>query len=205
MSRTSRIEICGGIATGKTTLAKVLARAGLEPILEEFRSNPFWRDFCANPSSCSFETEIVFLLQHYHATKSASSTSRRVCDFSFLLDRAYADLNLGGSRRSVFDEVYDEVVAEVGSPRVLVYLHCTPRTQLQRIKARGRREERSLSIGYIADVNAAVRRSMSRLNGNVRVLSLDSDLRNFANSKLCQRKVSAAVLALYNQLGRVKT
>jgi Deoxynucleoside kinase len=108
-----------------------------------------------------------------------------------LLDRAYADLNLNGSRRSVFDRVYEEVVSELGSPRVLVHLYCAPRTQLERIRARGRREERSLSIRYIANVNAAVRRSMSRLNRNVRVLSLDSDLCNFARDKLCQRSVGS--------------
>ena len=198
-NESTRIEVCGGIASGKTTFARVLAKTGMESAFERFRSNPFWRDFCANPTSCSFETEIVFLLQHYHAVKSAASTSRIVCDFSFLLDRAYADLNLKGSWRSVFDAVYEEVVSELGSPRVLVYLHCNPRTQLERIKARGRREERSLSIRYIADVNAAVRRSISRLDRKVRVLSLDSDLRNFARSRLCQREVSAAVLALYDQ------
>ncbi|MFZ0889251.1 MAG: deoxynucleoside kinase [Candidatus Binataceae bacterium] len=194
----SRIEICGGIASGKTTLARVLAKAGLEPTFERFRANPFWRDFCANPSSCSFETEVTFLLQHYHAAKRKHGGLGLVCDFSFLLDQAYAGLNLRGSRRSAFLALYDEIVEDLGPPRVLVHLKCTARTEFQRIKKRGRREERSLSVDYLSAVNHAVERLVSKVGEPVGVLAVDSDRQNFDTSKRCQRDLTAAVLAEYN-------
>ncbi|HRP37690.1 MAG TPA: deoxynucleoside kinase, partial [Candidatus Dojkabacteria bacterium] len=45
-----RIEICGGIASGKTTLANLLARLDIEPILENFQTNPFWQAFYNDPA-----------------------------------------------------------------------------------------------------------------------------------------------------------
>ena len=66
-----RIEICGGIASGKTTLANLLARSNIDPILEDFQTNLFWRAFYADPAGTAFETEITFLLQHYHQIKTA--------------------------------------------------------------------------------------------------------------------------------------
>lgn len=65
-----RIEICGGIASGKTTLAKLLEENGIgKAIYENFEKNPFWEAFYKNPSKYAFETEIAFTLQHYHEIK----------------------------------------------------------------------------------------------------------------------------------------
>lgn len=194
-----RIEICGGIASGKTTLARVLAKGGIIPIFERFRSNPFWRDFCADPSSCSFETELTFLLQHYHSIKGGNREPARACDFSFLLDLAFADLNLTTTRRDLFKKLHDEVLEELGPPHVLVYLQCSPDAQFRRIRARGRREERSLSIDYISNIDNNLLRLVSGLGEAVRLLTVDSERENFATNSACQQKVVADVLGAYNR------
>ena len=40
----NRIEICGGIASGKTSLANILEKNGFGlGVYEEFSKNPFWK------------------------------------------------------------------------------------------------------------------------------------------------------------------
>jgi deoxyadenosine/deoxycytidine kinase len=67
-----RIEITGIIAAGKTTLARALADAGFAyGVFESFANNPFYDAFYRNPYRCSFETEVTFLLQHYHDARNS--------------------------------------------------------------------------------------------------------------------------------------
>ena len=60
------VEVCGGIASGKTTFASLMTRIDLIPIFEDFKKNPFWEAFYCNPGKYIFETEISFILLHYH-------------------------------------------------------------------------------------------------------------------------------------------
>src|SRR5207302_1694437 len=80
-----RIEICGGIASGKTTFASLFEQQA-KIIYEDFQAVPFWQDFYAAPAEHAFETELSFLLQHYHQVKRAQSKGQSlvVCDFSFV-------------------------------------------------------------------------------------------------------------------------
>ena len=65
-----RIEICGGIASGKTSLAKLLEEHTIGTVIyEDFKVNPFWEAFYNNPGEYIFETELTFTLQHYHEIK----------------------------------------------------------------------------------------------------------------------------------------
>jgi deoxyadenosine/deoxycytidine kinase len=82
------IEVCGGIASGKTTFAGLMTRIGLKPVFEEFRTNPFWQAFYFDPAKYAFETEITFMLQHYHQIKKDQLIMGKsiCCDFSFFLD-----------------------------------------------------------------------------------------------------------------------
>ena len=63
------IEVAGCIASGKTTFVRILEVESLEGIFEDHTINPFWKTFYTDPSTCAFETEISFLLQHYHFTR----------------------------------------------------------------------------------------------------------------------------------------
>ena len=53
-----RIEICGGIASGKTTLASLMKKLKVEVLFEDFKTNPFWKAFYVYPGKYIFETEI---------------------------------------------------------------------------------------------------------------------------------------------------
>jgi len=150
LKKGKRIEICGAIASGKTTLCKLLSNGSWEPTFEEFTKNPFFEKFYADPQGYAFETELTFLLQHYEAIKTLQlSNDRVVSDYSLYQDIAYADQNLKDERRSAFQNITDILMDEIGAPDHIIYLVCSTDILHERILTRGRREEAGISRDYI--------------------------------------------------------
>jgi deoxyadenosine/deoxycytidine kinase len=171
----ARIEVCGGIASGKTSFARLFRGTEIKPVFETFRANPFWRKFFASPLKYSFETELSFTLHHSHQIKQASEgQGNLICDFSVFLDLAYAKVAFRGSRLKAFDAVWAEIMHDVGPPTLLVHLECDARTQLSRIRARSRAEEASVTIAYLQRLNKAVRREMAGADERIQVMRIDS-------------------------------
>jgi deoxyguanosine kinase len=135
-------------------------------------------------------------LQHYHAIKKAAEGNRLfVCDFSFMLDRAYVDVTLRDPKRSTFLTVFDEVQREIGAPGLLVHLRCSAETELARIRQRARAAERSISIEYLQALNDAVERHASAAARAVHTLCVDSDRQNFATDEITRRDIASLVSA----------
>lgn len=176
-----RVEICGGIASGKTTLTTLIQRLSLIPIFEDFEKNPFWIDFYRDPVASAFETEIAFLLQHYHAVKAAAAGSV-CCDFSFELDVAYADSTMNIRERGTFGVVHQHVLEELGPPRLLIFLRCAPEIELSRIKSRGRAAEMGVSVDYLKGLNLQIQRRIQNMAYSCHCLEIDSGICDFANN-----------------------
>lgn len=190
-----RIEICGGIASGKTTLTNLLSTDKRQVVVEDFSSNPFWRAFYADPNNTAFETEITFLLQHYHQIKVATNQKKSfACDFSLLLDYAYAHVTLSGSRFNTFESVYSEACSHLPPPSLLVYLQCDPAVELERIRARGREAERSITVDYLSSINSCLASLVSALPASQAVLSIDSVYYDFAHNEQAKAEVIKQVL-----------
>ena len=188
-----RIEICGGIASGKTTFAKLLSRLGFSVILEDFKSNPFWQAFYSDPSKYAFETEISFMLQHYHQIKKGGFDRNIItCDYSFWLDRAYAAIGLKGSHLTTFKLVYKEIRKELSAPELTIYLLCDPPTELSRIRERGRAVEAGIGIEFLETLNAAIETEMRLAAKGHNIVKIDSTRNNFA----CDEKVIEEMLKL---------
>ena len=190
LNKTLRVEICGGIASGKTTLAQLLTHVGLSSVLEDFKSNPFWKPFYADPIGTAFETEISFLLQHYHEIKVAARRATAiVCDFSLLLDLAYAQVTLSGGKRAAFISVHAEARKELAPPQLLIHVVCEPAIELDRIQRRGRDVENSITVEYLQAINQALDGLVKRSCGSWRVLTLDSGAVNFADDEQARQDV----------------
>ena len=175
-----RIEIAGCIGSGKTTLAKWLSSAGLRVIHEDHAINPFWEAFYANPSAHAFETEVTFLLQHYHFVKLGQRCNAPVVlDHSFEVDIAFAELGLSRSRMEIFRSVYREIVADIGQPRVLVYAECEPKELQRRIRARGRKWEENLPLDFISRLAKELERRIEVAARSVPVVTISSEANDF--------------------------
>ncbi|MDD2851035.1 MAG: deoxynucleoside kinase [Desulfuromonadaceae bacterium] len=179
-----RIEICGGIASGKTTFASFLAKTGINPIYESFHSNPFWEAFYSDPKKYTFETEISFMLQHYHQiNKQCADNKIMVCDYSFLLDMAYAEMGLQGSRLAAFKVVYEEIKKELPPPALIIHLQCDPETELTRISNRGRVVEKSITTDFLRLLNDSIEAQIDKARSHSKIISVDSSKMNFVDDE----------------------
>ena len=184
------IEICGGIASGKTTFSILLERLKINAILENFEANPFWEVFYSNPAQYAFETEITFLLQHYHQIKrSLHLKSNCVCDFSLLLDLAYADVTLEGSKKESFLSIHSEIIKELPTPDLIIYLVCKPETELERIHKRGRSTESKITIEFLESLSIALGKRVSEIHEKTNILTIDSNKFDFANNENVQKEI----------------
>ena len=182
----NRVEIAGCIASGKTTLARILENPLLEGIYEDHKINPFWEAFYTDPSICTFETEVTFLLQHYHFAKLAAARTEGtiLLDHSFELDMAYAELGLEGARKEIFTSIYREIRNEIGLPRALVFVACSAEEALRRIRLRGRPFEQSVTVEFLAGLQRELERRIATLADSVPVVTIDSETTDFREDGL---------------------
>lgn len=192
-----RVEVCGGIASGKTTLALLAPIVGLDPVLEDFAANPFWKQFYGKPQLYSFETEVTFLMQHYSALKSALRSQKNfICDFSLVLDRAYVDVTLEGRQRTTFLTLIDQVYDEVGWPTHLIHLKCDAEVELERVVHRARKGEARVSLEYLRSLNEAVSYHVSGASGSTAITTIDSASIDFANDAATRKREAALLRGL---------
>lgn len=112
------IAIDGCIGVGKTTLATKLADVRkAHVLLEEFEKNPFLSDFYSDPIAHVLETELQFLLLHYHQLKKIPQTSAHetITDFTFLKDLVFAEMNFrDGAEKAMFIQLYEFLLDRLG-------------------------------------------------------------------------------------------
>src|SRR2546429_617205 len=122
-----RIEICGGIASGKTTLAQALVRAtDAQLVSEQFRENPFWQSYYNDPAAWAQEKNIVFLLQHTGAIKSAGNVELLICDYAVVQDLAYASLVASAKHQALMHELYCAFYSVLPAPELIMHFTCPP-------------------------------------------------------------------------------
>lgn len=187
----TRIDICGGIASGKTTFASLFYQHKLTPLYEDFKKSPFWEAFYCNPGKYIFETEISFVLLHYHQIKLAleSKKNHLICDFSFLLDSAYAKIGLSGSKLRAFECVLSEITKDLPKPDLIVYLDCDAQTELQRIRKRGRTEENSINFEFLESLNKALAEEIEKIKLQIPIITINSAEKDFANDETIKKEM----------------
>jgi deoxyadenosine/deoxycytidine kinase len=156
----ARIEISGGIGSGKTTLARALAavRPDARLVEEAVRDVPFFAQFYRAPAVYGFEKNVSFVLSHADRVRGSADpdgTKPLICDYALYQDLAYTDIVCAANDVRAVEAVHGRMVARVGHPRILVHLTCAPRTQLERIAKRGRPEEAGVNLAYLTDLCAA--------------------------------------------------
>ncbi|MCW5658869.1 MAG: deoxynucleoside kinase [Burkholderiaceae bacterium] len=190
-----RIEICGGIASGKTTLANLLQPM---PVREHFKDNPFWHAFYADPASWFEEKNISFLIQHTAAIKGAAHQPLVVCDFAVVQDLAYAALSGDSQHLQVMRVLFDHMYRKLRPPELIVHLRCSAHVQRERIAIRARKEESGITLAYLSRLNEAIEAVLRDAAECTDVLEISSDRVDFASDR------AVAVATAQQILARVK-
>lgn len=145
-----RIEICGPIASGKTTLAKLLEKHGYEAVYERFEDNPFLKAFYQDGGlDNTFETEVVFILLHYNLIKQKKYEGTLVSDYSLLQDYCYGMQNLAGDGQAIFLKLHAYLNRMVPKADRIIYLKCGVDCLKERILKRSRNMEQHISKDYL--------------------------------------------------------
>ena len=195
------VDVCGGIASGKTTFASLMTRINLVPIFEDFKKSPFWEAFYSDPGKYIFETEISFILLHYHQIRKAFESKKHlVCDFSFLLDLAYAKIGLSGTKLKAFECVLNEIQKELPEPRLIVYLKCDAATELNRIRKRARAEENSIHLEFLDTLNKSLQKEVAKIQDQRKVITIDSSQKDFANDESVKKEMIELILKLISPI-----
>lgn len=171
------ICIEGNIGSGKTTLAKALAKkldANFLP--ESFDNNQLLPLFYAQPKKYAFLLEYSFLLSRFEQLqiKTLSEEKITVSDYSFYKSLWFAKANLRPHDFSVFKKQFFNLLEQVKQPDIVIHLK-TPVSNLQKnISRRGRPYEQGIQENYLKKITTHYKAGMKEL-GSQNILHIEID------------------------------
>jgi len=156
------IAIEGPIGVGKTSLTKMLAaELGGDLLLEQTEDNPFLEKFYRDRKRYALQTQLFFLLTRYQQQKDLSQLDlfqkMIVSDYLFDRDRIFAHINLDKDELRLYDDIYALLEARITRPDLVILLQARPEILKERIRTRGMRSERDISLEYLEEVVEAYR------------------------------------------------
>lgn len=176
-TRLRHIAIEGCIGAGKTTWARKLSEArNSKHLLEDFDLNPFLPAFYKDPEANLLETELNFLLIHYHQLKNLRSAvnGEVISDFAFLKDKIFALNNIKDpSEMQVFDTLYLHLEEKLRQQDAIIFLKASDELVCKRIAIRNREIEQEIDTSYYSNLNATYNRFFQEYKGPVLVVDAD--------------------------------
>lgn len=155
------IAICGNIGSGKTTLAKMLAKHyGWQAELEAVDNNPYLADFYEDMARWSFHLQIFFLNSRFNQVKRIrESVTSTVQDRTIYEDAYIFAANLHGSELmndrdySCYLTLFKSMIEHVEAPDLLIYLKADIPKLVSQIEKRGRDYESGIRLDYLKNLN----------------------------------------------------
>lgn len=200
------VSLEGCIGTGKTTLARLFAEHYSGRVfLEETKKHPFIADFYLDPEGYAFQTEMNFILIHYHqlqrAQKQGLFEHLVFSDFVFDKDRLFADLTLKDpEEQRLFTLTYDLLKQRVPAPDVLICLKAPTRFLFERIKKRARGFEAPMSFDYLDSVNSKYNEFFEAYDQAEKVILSAPDLHVAEGGSALERTVVTRVVPLLDPI-----
>ena len=160
-ARPRYIAVEGPIGAGKSSLAEILAEELSARIIRESpEENPFLGAFYKDRRRHAMSAQLFFLLQRYTqqgelAQGDLFSRGGVVSDYLFAKDRLFALLNLSPDEMALYDRVYQMLKVRTVTPDLVVYLQARTDVLLDRIRKRGRPEEKPIRAEYVEEVARA--------------------------------------------------
>lgn len=160
MGRTPFIAVEGPIGVGKTSLAKKIASQFQYTLLKEIvEENPFLGKFYDDIEEWSFQTEMFFLCNRYKQledieNKYLACNEPVVSDYHISKNLIFAERTLKEEQYNKYVQIYDILTQDMPRPNMIVYLHASLDTLLERIRMRGRKVEQNIQASYLEQLSA---------------------------------------------------
>lgn len=181
------IGIAGNIGSGKTTLTGMLAEHyGWTPKYEAVSYNPYLEDYYKDIPRWSFNLETYFLTQRFKDVLEISKSDGVIIQDRTIFEGVYIFVannkalgNLSDRDYQTFMDLFDLMMSLVKAPDLLIYLKSSIPHLVSQIQKRGREYEQSISLEYLAGLNARYDEWIASYPG--RVLVIDADNLDFLN------------------------
>jgi deoxyguanosine kinase len=167
------VAIEGCIGSGKSTTAKIVSkRLDWAILLGSPLSSMFLEEFYSDPDRIALETELGFLLVHYHQLRKIQEKSPILADFAVARDLLFAQLNLSGAELKIFEDLYKNLASRLERPVLTIYLRVPVDELIRRIRERGRLYELQMTVDYLTSVNEIYENNLSELGPNVHIVEI---------------------------------
>lgn len=168
------ICIEGNIGSGKTTLAKVLAKKLNARFLpEEFEDNPLLPLFYENKKLFAFPLEYSFLISRFKQLNETLQTEKKliVSDYSLYKCLWFAKINLSKKDFTLFKKQFKLIADQLPKPNLIIYLSTSTKNLKQNIKNRGRKYEQNISDDYLNNIGNQYNKGFAKIS-DVKTLSI---------------------------------
>lgn len=153
------IGICGMIGVGKTTLATSLGKElGLPVYYEEVIENSYLADFYKDMSKYAFPLQIYLLNRRFRQHQQIIwQGNGGVQDRTIFEDQIFARMLMESGKMEERDfrtylDLFTNMTNFMKKPNVIVYLVVTAEQSKERIKARDREMESSITLEYLQNL-----------------------------------------------------
>ncbi|SHH74492.1 deoxynucleoside kinase [Virgibacillus chiguensis] len=188
MAHVPFIAIEGPIGIGKTSLAEKLSAHFQFHLLKEIvEENPFLGKFYENIEEWSFQTEMFFLCNRFKQLEDIDKQYLRngksvVADYHISKNMIFAKRTLPEDKFDKYEKIYHILTADMPVPNMMIYLHASLDTILERIRKRGREMEQHIQASYLEQLAADYEDFMNqfeKLHPNIPVIRIDGDKVDF--------------------------
>ncbi len=196
--RTRYISVCGPIATGKTSLTRIISETfSWLPIYEDLSLNPYFTDYYQDNKRWAFHVVISFLV---NALDMQTVIRDKLSMISVCQDWFFAEhheiyshhvLEQGTIDKRDFDiceRLHQQLMTNAVLPDLVIYLDAHPSTILSRIEQRQREGEAGkVSAEYVSRLSQRYREWIGSLS--IPRLEIDTDKYDFVNDEIHQKRV----------------
>jgi len=155
------IAVAGNIGVGKSTLVRMLSEELLwTPFYEPVTENPYLADFYEDMPAWGFHSQIYFLMRRLRIHRKLMDVEGSVVqdrsvyeDAEVFAHNLYLQDAISDRDYETYRELYHVLVEFLPPPDLVIYLRASVPTLLDRIAKRDRLYERTISAGYLAELN----------------------------------------------------
>lgn len=182
------ITIEGPIGIGKTSLAKKLSSHYNFHLLKEIvEENPFLDKFYENMEAWSFQTEMFFLCNRFKQLDDIkqqylSMGKPVMADYHIFKNMIFAQRTLSSDKMIKFEKIYEILTEDMPMPNMIIYLHASIDTMMNRIKRRGRTIEKNIQVSYLEQLSSDYEdyiNYLERSHPDLSIIRIDGDIMDF--------------------------
>ena len=183
------IAIAGNIGSGKTTLAKLLAKHfNWEPAFENIDKNPYLTSFYEDMQRWSFNVQVFFLnlrcrqIMELRKRKKTVVQDRTIFEDAYIFAPNLHDMGLMATRDyENYMSLFELVNSFMQQPDLLIYIKASTSTLVTQIQKRGRKYENTIRLDYLQNLNERYEKWTDSYKG--KMLVIDADTIKFAENQ----------------------